>query len=932
MRRQAGRSIPKRFERDLTGQKVQQALSLHQSGQRMLAKAIYAEILASQPNHFDALQLSGLLAYESQQFDDAEKFFLKALKVRSNSAGLYSNYGTLLHRLRRYEEAIAKYKQALSIDSGLMVARVNMGVAYTMLKRYDEAIDCLDKVIELNPKHVEAFFSRANAHKEAKRFQQAIDDYDRAISLNPNYFDAFVQRGNALREMERLEKALADFDRALSIKKNNADAYSGRGLVLHQLNRPEEALEAYAAALALDPQDAQVYSYRGIVLHSLKRYDEALADLERSIAIRPDYAAAYSNLGVVLKDIRRFNDAIAAFFNAVTLDKNKPSVYWNLATLLLLIGNFRDGWEFYEWRKKIEKPFGARQFNRPVWLGKESLEGKAIMIHAEQGIGDVIQFSRYVKMLVPLAGKVIFAVPDKLIGLMRGLGGDIEIISDKEITASFDCHCPLMSLPFAFGTEVETIPAGIPYISADKGLAQSLRRRLSKYGAKKVCGLSWYSKSEKTGSLRNITLMELFAAIDPSDYVFVNLQYGDVSAEVAELRRLKGIEIVCVDEIDNYHDLDGFAALVDACDVILSIDNTTIHVAGALGKETLVMLPYVPDWRWLLDRENAPWYPTMRLFRQDVQDEWTLVLAQVSDVLRGSPARAPFSQSIAIGPVPSRWIGQIYYNEETRVKVEPGFIPLDNMANPRPDWFEFWVIRNNLHQMHMMEDCFYGFLSPKFSAKTGLNSAQVNKILDGVGGDFDVVSFTAHPAELIVNINPFIQGERWHPGLLEACDAFVRVAGLDIDPKSVVTTLNNSVFSNYFVAKPAFWRDWLALADLLYECAEDPGGNIYGVLNRNVSYRLGARLDAKVFVQERLATILLNLGSYKVFVPPCICELPMFRGPERQTLLSLESLKVEFNERKDPELLVEFEMRLRSTHLLENPRLYATVRNALKPI
>ncbi len=634
MRRQAVRSIPKRSSVDFAGKKLQQAIALHQSGQRMQAKAAYAEILKLQPNHFDALQLSGLIAYESNQFDEAEDFYLRALRVRTDSPGLYSNYGTLLHHLRRYEAAIANYDKALAIDPKMIVAYVNRGVALTQLKRHDEAIACLDKALTINPDYSEAHFNRANALKEAKRLPEAIDAYDAAIALNPNDLDAFCQRGAALKDVGRLEDSLRDFDHVISLRKNHAEAFSGRGMVLHQLNRHEEALESYAAALALEPENAQTYSYRGIVLHGLKRYDEALADLERSIAIRPDYAAAYSNLGVVLKDLRRFNEAITAFFNAATLDPSKPSVYWNLATLLLLIGNFRDGWEFYEWRKKIDKPFGARQFNAPVWLGRESLAGRTILIHAEQGIGDIIQFARYVPLLAPHAGKVIFAVPDKLMGLMGGLAGDIEIVSDKEITVPFDCHCPLMSLPFAFGTELETFPAAIPYLSANKGQAQSLRVRLSRNGAKRVCGLSWFSKSEKTGNLRNITLMELFDAIDPADYVFVNLQYGDVAVEIAELRRVKGIEIVCVDEIDNYDDMDGFAALIEACDVVLSIDNTTIHLAGALGKETLVMLPYIPDWRWLLDRSDSPWYPTMRLFRQEVQDDWRPVLEDVSLALR----------------------------------------------------------------------------------------------------------------------------------------------------------------------------------------------------------------------------------------------------------------------------------------------------------
>ena len=629
-------SLPKRASLDLAQQKLQKALALQQAGQRAQAKSLYEEILRSHPEHFDALQLLALIVSELNRFDEAESLYLKALRIRPNSAGVHVNYGTMLHRLKRFEAAVASYDRALALDPKLAVAYTNRGVALGQLGRFEESVASHNQAIIVAPDHADGHFNRGNTFKELKLFPEALTSYERALAINSNFVDAYMQRGNVLKEIERFDDALRDFDRVIELRKNHAEAYSSRGLALHSLNRLEEALESFNIALTLSPDNAQTLSYRGIVLHGLKDLEAALADLRKSVSLRPEYAAAYSNLGVVLKDLRRFDEAIEAFFNAVTLDKNKPSVYWNLATLLLMIGNFRDGWEFYEWRKKIDKPFGSRKFDRPLWLGKESLKDKTILIHAEQGIGDVIQFCRYVKLIEAQASKVIFAVPDKLIPIIRSLSENITVCSDEQIEVSFDLHCPLISLPFIFGTDLDTVPAQIPYLHADHQQSRSLRERLSNNGEKKIVGLSWFSKSEKTGTSRSIRLLDLLTSIDHTGYAFVNLQYGDMLEEIADLKQKTGIEVVSVPEIDNYDDIYGFAALVDACDIVLSIDNTTIHIAGALGKDTLVMLPCIPDWRWMLDRTDTPWYPTLRLFRQEVQDDWLAVFRQIQCVLTGT--------------------------------------------------------------------------------------------------------------------------------------------------------------------------------------------------------------------------------------------------------------------------------------------------------
>jgi len=255
------------------------------------------------------------------------------------------------------------------------------------------------------------------------------------------------------------------------------------------------------------------------------------------------------------------------------------------------------------------------------------------MIHEEQGIGDVIQFCRYVKLVEAEGGSVIFAVRNKILNLMQKAFPHIEVCSIEHLTQNFDFHCPLMSLPYAFKTDLFSVPADTPYISSNSTLTARLREKLTTYGEKKICGISWRTSAKLNAASRSVDLLELFDVINPTGYNFVNLQYGDVTSEVSDLRKKHGIHLINVPEIDNFDDIDGFAALVDACDIVLSIDNFTVHLSGALNRKTFVMLPQLPDWRWMLSRQDNPWYPSLRLFRQDSYGRWDSVFEKVRDAL-----------------------------------------------------------------------------------------------------------------------------------------------------------------------------------------------------------------------------------------------------------------------------------------------------------
>ena len=666
--RRKGYGVPsKQSSRTMSAGALDKAIQLHQRGGLQDALVLYDEILKTNPKHFDALRMSAMVHFQKGDLQEAEKRFLNAINVKADYAPVYCDYGLTLQKLGRIDEAISNYDKAISIDPRFSNAHFNRGVALISGNKFDDAILSYDRAIHFSPGHTkahlnrgfalfklnrleeavesfndairtkadsaDAYYSRGVTFAKLKRTQEAVASFDKAIAINPFHEDAYYNRGCALEALQRLDEALANYDKALALKPDFPEAHYNRGSVFYTLKRFDDALACFDQALAIKPDyfDAQVY--RGNTLKELLRFEDALESYEQAILINPRSTDAHVNRGSALIELKRFDDAIAGYFEAASRDPNAALIYNNMSHLLLLIGNFKDGLEFYEWRKKTKEPVGNRDFDKPLWLGQTSLRGRTILVHEEQGVGDVIQFCRYVKLLAAEGAKVIFAVPEKLSLLMQSLGGGVQVCLMSEIPPAFDFHCPLMSLPLAFKTDAPTIPAQAPYLAAAPERVSALRRKLSGNVAKKVCGLSWRSKAGRTGDKRSVDLAKLFDVIDPEGYVFVSLQYGDVSGEIAALKDAAGIEIVSIPEIDNFADMDGFAALVDACDVVLSIDNTTVHMAGALNKTTFLMLPYLPDWRWLLDREDSPWYPSMRLFRQESHGNWDGVFRAVSAAL-----------------------------------------------------------------------------------------------------------------------------------------------------------------------------------------------------------------------------------------------------------------------------------------------------------
>lgn len=511
-------------------------------------------------------------------------------------------------------------EQAIALQPHSPEAYVKRGVILAKQMRYEDAIASFNNAIQIKPGIPHAYNSRGNSLQAVRRFEEAIESYDQAIALKPDYALAYVNRGNALQSLKRDEEAVANYTTAIVLNPELMDAYNNRGAVFRRYRLFNEALADFDKAVALSPECAELHNNRGNALQQLELFEQALESYDTAVSLNPGYAEAYGNRGVVLRELGCFDDAIESFNKALALKPNHHEAIWNRALAHLQTGRFDVGWRGYEARKRRREPVGYRSLEKPVWLGETDISGQTVLVYGEQGLGDVIQFSRYLKLLDDAGGTVLFAPRKELRSLMRGLDARPRLVDLKTETPQFDVHCPLLSLPLAFKTDISTIPSEV-YLSADRQEVMRWRTRLGDKSAARI-GVVWKG-SQTPDSSRSIGLDYFGRLLDPR-VQFVSLQKDATDAERAWLDRAGVLHVG--DEIAEFSDT---AALCVLMDLVISVDTSVAHLAGALGVPVWVLLKAVADWRWLLDREDSPWYPSMRLFRQKTRGDWDSVLRQV---------------------------------------------------------------------------------------------------------------------------------------------------------------------------------------------------------------------------------------------------------------------------------------------------------------
>jgi tetratricopeptide (TPR) repeat protein len=459
---------------------------------------------------------------------------------------------------------------------------------------------------------------------QSQRMDEGLALITKSLKVDPRQPDVHHNRGLALHQLGHHDQALASFDRAIELRPDYAEAYCNRAITLAEQGRFDRAVVGYDRAITLKPGYAVAYYNRAIALEKLRRYPESLASYDKAIAIDPGMAKAYCNRGGILETLGQLDAAMASYDRAIAIDPGLPDAQNNKSLLELLTGDFEQGWRRYEWRWQSTLKSKQEFFAQPLWLNDVSIEGRTILIHAEQGFGDTIQFCRYIERVAALGARVIFRVAEPLLSLMRSLPVDCTIVPEGAVVPAFDFHCPLLSLPLAFKTTLKTIPAERPYLRVDEDKRASWGERLGARSKPRV-GIAWSgSKAHRRDHFRSMTLSQIEPLLD------LDLDWHCLQKEVNEHERAKLNQSRRVAlHGEALHDFSDTAALIETMDLVISIDSSPVHLAGALQKPVWVLLPYVPDFRWLLHRSDSPWYPSATLFRQSQPGIWDDVIAEV---------------------------------------------------------------------------------------------------------------------------------------------------------------------------------------------------------------------------------------------------------------------------------------------------------------
>ncbi|HEY5067224.1 MAG TPA: tetratricopeptide repeat protein [Xanthobacteraceae bacterium] len=529
---------------------------------------------------------------------DAEKVFTRVLKAAPDYFEALNQLGTVKAQLGRMGEAHRLLSAAVKINPRAAGAWANLGQVQHALKRNDEALACLDKA-------------------------RALDRNDLAI-LN--------QHANALLSLGRAEEALAEFQELLARAPQHAEARLNCGLAHAALGRHQQAVAEFDAALAAMPGHPGVHYNRGLALYELGRYAAALEAHDRALASAPEHAGAWLHRGRALAALNRLDEAVKSYGKARAAGKDHADIQFSEALALLTLGDYRSGFEKYESRWRRNGMPAPQSRRGPLWLGDYPLARKSVLLHAEQGLGDTIQFARYVPLLAATGAKIVLEVQSELTALLTRLDGGAAIIARGETSPSFDVHCPLGSLPLALRTEPDTVPAQIPYLSADDAWLAEWSARIGALTRPRIA-IAWSGNAshynDRNRSLAFARLAPLFAhpaAKAGGGARFISIQ-RDVRAEDASALAAESCVTHVGGELDNFTDT---AAVIALSDLVIAADTAVAHLAGAMGRPLWVLVPFAPDWRWTLAGEASPWYPTARLFRQTALGDWDGVIARVA--------------------------------------------------------------------------------------------------------------------------------------------------------------------------------------------------------------------------------------------------------------------------------------------------------------
>ncbi len=575
----------------------QQAFTWHEQGMREQARQAYLDILATQPRHFSTLHMLGVLEAQDGKAEVALQYLMQALQVFEGSAAAWTNCGNSLNELRRWQEAQPYFERAIQLDAEFTNAYYCFAISQFHLNQHAQAQQNLQQVLAQQPHHLDALRLLLQTCIQQADWQAAWDGCQRLLQVLPDDPDLHLNSARVLQELKRFDEALDYIQSCLALTTQHGPVYAMQGLILMAMNQPQQAIPSLQLAIQHNPQDLESMSNLGLCWQELQQMDKALDSFERALALSPQHV----------------------------------DLHWNQALAFLLLGDFAQGWQKFEWRLKLARN-PQPEFTQTSWRGEQDLAGKTILIYAEQGLGDTLQFCRYVPMVAALGAKVIFAVPKLLMRLMAQVPGVMLLASEGQTVLSFDYHCPLMSLPLAFNTTLDNIPQAPSYLVSYQAERQ---RWLERLGAKRRLriGLVWSGRPEHGNDVnRSIPLQELLPYL-PSGADYISLQKEVRERDQAALQAAQQSHQL-MDVREHILDFVDTAALCDSIDLLVSVDTSVAHLAAAMGRPTYLLLPFTPDYRWLLARKDSPWYPSVRLYRQHQHGDWQKILQQLQQDLQ----------------------------------------------------------------------------------------------------------------------------------------------------------------------------------------------------------------------------------------------------------------------------------------------------------
>ena len=616
---------------------------LRQLRQPDAAMAAYDRAIAVKPDYVEVHYNRGVLLHQARQMREALQSYDAALSINPSVAEVHCSRGDVLKDLGRLDEALASYEGAIAANGGYSRAHLHRGVLLQQMGRPEAALASFDAAIRIAPAHAGAHAERGLVLMALRQPEAAVASFDTAIRLRPEVARVFSNRARAQADLGLMTQARASHDQAVVLDPDDAGIHFNRGVFLADQADWSGAIASHQAAIALQPDHAEAYCSLGLAQQEADQIDAAMDSYARALAIKPTLATAFNNRGNLWRSRRQYAKALLDFRQAVALEPHSAEAHYNIGQLALLQGDLAAGWPEYEWRRLIREALSvpARNLPQPAWSGEQSLRGKRIFLHAEQGLGDTIQFCRYARLVADLGAEVVLEVQPQLGGLLATLDGVSQLVLAGGPIPHADYQCSVMSLPGALRTTLETIPGRTPYLRADPLKVARWRERPDA-GMRPRIGLCWSGNPRNAhDSSRSVALARWIAHL-PEGFDYFRLQKDVRAADLAALQSVPGIRSFD----DGLMNFDGTAALIETLDLVISVDTSIAHLGGALGCRTWTLLSSTPDWRWLLDRRDSPWYPTMTLYRQPSAGDWDSVLAEVTaDLQRSASALLSYRSS-----------------------------------------------------------------------------------------------------------------------------------------------------------------------------------------------------------------------------------------------------------------------------------------------